>query len=108
MVKIRPVVVLSRRDRRTSQSTVLVVPLSTAQPTRIEPYHVRIPAETYSFLRWKGDQWIKADMIAAVSPTRLSPLSRHGRSYRITSEDFRAIQRAVLHALGLERLTGML
>jgi len=41
------------------------------------------------------DSWIKGDMISAVSLTRLSPLS----SVHLSANHFRAVQRAVLHAL---------
>lgn len=106
MTKLRPVIVLSRWRER-YRSTILVVPCSTTRPNTIEAFHVRISAGAYTFFRRGYDVWVKADMVTAVSPTRLSRIGRQTRAH-ISPGDFRAVQRAVLYALGLERLTWVL
>jgi len=109
MVKRRPVVVVSPTTGR-RLGPYLVVPLSTTVPRVVELFHVRIPAGRYGFLRSPLDVWAKCDTLAAVAPARLDRLRADGRWSAPTIEigDFHAIQRGVLHALGLGRLTPML
>ena len=102
MTKRRPVVVLSPFSAHSS--TVLVVPISTSRPVPHEAHHVLIPAGKYRFLHRGVDCWIKGDMISAVSLTRLSPLLS---SASLSARHFRAVQRAVLHALGFAQLTAL-
>ena len=99
-----PVIVVSPRPHG---QTHLVVPLSTTRPRVPGRFHVRIPAGRYSFLSPSQDMWAKCDLIAAVAPRRLGLLRAPGRSRAptIESSDFRAIQRGILHALGLASLT---
>src|SRR5579859_6040176 len=102
MTKRRPVVVLSPFSPHSS--TVVVVPISTLRPVRQESYHVRIRARQYRFLRRHVDSWVKGDMMSAVSLARLSPLAL---SASLSTHHFRAVQRAVLHALGFAQLTAL-
>jgi mRNA interferase MazF len=109
MVKRRPVVVLAPTWRR-HRGPYVVVPLSTSAPRVPELFDVHVPAERYSFFRSPLDVWAKCDMLAAVAPVRLDRL-RHDRRWRapmIEGGDFRAIQRGVLHALGLSALIAAL
>jgi mRNA interferase MazF len=99
MTKRRPVVVLSPGPQ-----TLLVVPLSTSEPTPRELHHVQILAGHYRFLDRRVDSWVKGDMISAVSLKRLSPLSS---SACLSAHHFLAVQRAVLHALGFAQLTAL-
>jgi uncharacterized protein YifN (PemK superfamily) len=106
MVKRRPIVVIAPKPRRARRGPYLVVPLSTTTPRVVEAFHVRIPAGRYWFLSPSLDVWAKCDLIAAVAPFRLDPLHQVGRSSAPTigRDDFRSIQRGVLHALGLDGL----
>ncbi len=106
MVKRRPVVVLSPRARR-RPGPYLVVPFSTTAPLPVESYHVRLPVGRYAFFRSGRDVWAKCDMVSAVSAQRLDRLRVGGAwmTPAIRPEDLAAVQRGVLHALGLSRLT---
>jgi uncharacterized protein YifN (PemK superfamily) len=108
MVKRRPVVVMATKPRH-SRGPYLVVPLSTARPRPVELFHVRIPAGRYWFLSPTLDVWAKCDVIAAVAPFRLDRMRRDGQlsAPTIEHDDFRAIQRGVLHACGLSPLTDL-
>ena len=70
MQKIRHCVVVSPRCRRHT-GCCLVVPLSTAAPRVIEPYHYRITPDKYSFFKAEEEIWAKADMLTHVAFTRL-------------------------------------
>lgn len=113
MTKKRPVVVVSPRFR-TRGDLCTVVPLSTSEPRPVTPYHFRLrtaPPLPAPYL--EEYHWVKADMLCTVSFSRLFLLSpgkddRGTRIYdaRLISEhDLRAIQAAVLHGIGLGRLT---
>jgi uncharacterized protein YifN (PemK superfamily) len=105
MVKRRPVVVVAPAWRG-PHGPFLVVPLSTTAPRPVKLFHVRIPAGRYAFLSPSLDVWAKCDVLAAVAPARLGRLHWSGlRAPTIEPEDFRSIQRGVLHALGLSALT---
>jgi uncharacterized protein YifN (PemK superfamily) len=104
MVKVRPVVVVSPR-RRGSQ-IVTIVPISSAKPSPIEPWHYQLPAGAYPPAR--GPVWVKADMIAAVSLTRLDRVKVKGQGgqrtyhvFHLTTADMLAIRLAVKAALAL-------
>src|ERR1700722_4138894 len=73
MTKLRPGVVMSPKSHRWV-TTILVLPFSTTAPHIIQPHHVRIPANTYSFFARNVDVWAIANMVSAVSLARLSRL----------------------------------
>jgi mRNA interferase MazF len=106
MVKRRPVVVVGLTSGRRNGPYV-VVPLSTNAPHVVEPFTVRIPAGRYPFFWSSRDIWAKCDMLAAVASHRLDRLRADGKwsAPIVERSDFRAIQRGVLHALGLSALT---
>ena len=101
MTKVRHIVVVSPRHRRNSGSC-LVVPLSTVAPNPVEPFHYRIPANTYSFFRANTDVWAKADLLSHVSFGRLDRVldARKYCSPRMHPSDLKGIQLAVSEALG--------
>ena len=117
MVKRRPVVVISPRLRNRS-GLCTVVPLSTTQPAKVEPYHYRLhtaPCLPAPYVN--SVHWVKADMLCTVSFERLFLMS-HGtkdasgkRIYDqrvIDAADLLKIHAAVLHGIGLTKLTDYL
>lgn len=109
MGKQRPVIILSCSPAR--PRLALVVPLSTTAPKSVYPWHHKISSQS----SWdRLERWAKCDMIYAVSFDRLF-LLRYGRkpdgrrrylvNYRVTVEDFLAIQAGVLKALNIEPVT---
>jgi uncharacterized protein YifN (PemK superfamily) len=63
MTKIRHVVVLSPRRRRTIPDTYLVVPISATQPASPEPCHCEFAPRSYHFFDEALPVWAKADMV---------------------------------------------
>lgn len=110
MVKNRPVVVISRKHR----DLCTVVPLSTVEPSPVEPCHHKLSEHSLPFQLTKGrDVWAKCDMITTVGFGRLDRIligrdRRTGRrqyaSQRVNRADLRAIRAAVLHVLALNDL----
>ncbi|ORJ55874.1 type II toxin-antitoxin system PemK/MazF family toxin [Geothermobacter hydrogeniphilus] len=111
MIKRRPVVVVSPRPRRKTQLCI-VVPLSTTCPEPVEAYHHRLmPGSLPGNLAGK-ETWAKCDMPATVSLARLDRVrvkredgQRVYVAEKILPKDFMEIQKGVLFALGLGRLT---
>lgn len=101
MVKRRHVVVMSPRYRRHS-GLCLVAPFSTVAPVPVEPHHYEIQAGAYPFFDPAKSVWAKADMLTSVSFRRPDRVLLHGRyvSPSLNPDDFQAIRRAVLAALG--------
>lgn len=101
MVKRRPVVVVSPRYRRRT-GLCLVVPFSTAVPQPPEAFHHRIAAGRYPFLSAAKSSWAKCDMLTCVAFHRLDRLLLQGKHIApsLEPEDFSAIRRGVLRALG--------
>jgi uncharacterized protein YifN (PemK superfamily) len=104
MVKMRPVVILSR-DYRNWQ-TCSVVPLSTVVPVERRGTTHELPASKYLFLN--ASTWAKCDMVTSVSRERLfllrDPVSGRGIDSRRTTIDecdLLAIRRGVALALGM-------
>lgn len=110
--KRRPVVVMCPRFR-SRFNICTVIPFSTTPPNPAESYHVRLVMdpplpEPYS----SQFQWVKADMIYAVSFDRLFLFGagkaqsgqRQYHSRRVSDEDFKAIQACMLNGLGLASL----
>lgn len=99
MVKHRPVVVVSGRERH-ARRLCTVVPLSTTHPTPIEAWHCRVPV---AIPGWHvGDSWAKCDMLATVCFNRLDKphtKTRSGRSYhtiRLDAALLESVRRGVL------------
>lgn len=115
MIKKRPVVVVSPRPRRTPQLCI-VIPLSTTKPDPIQDYHYRLDPNSLPSELAKKETWAKCDMITTVSLERLDRVKvgkqKDGKriyvSHRITSDDLKMIQKGILAALGLKRLTSYL
>ena len=116
MVKRRPVIVVSPRLRN-RRGLCTIVPLSTTPPDPVMPYHYRIHMDPPLPPPYDSPySWVKADMLATVSMSRLSfPHSGKDASgkrkydIRVVEEiDLRNIRECMLHALGLSRLTGYL
>lgn len=95
IMKRRPVIVFSRRE--TQAGTCLVVPLSTAVPRVVRPYHHCIRAGTYPFLHGQQDSWAKCDMLSVVAYYRLDRLDDAGKwtTPRIALDDLRQIWRSI-------------
>lgn len=113
MIKTRPVIVVSPRPRFKKQLCI-VVPLSTTAPVPVEAHHYCLDPSSLPGVLAKRQTWAKCDMIATVSLDRLDRVkagqdpSTGKRLYvtaSVTAVDLAAIQRAVLVALGLNRLT---
>lgn len=115
MVKRRPVVVISPRPRRKTQLCI-VVPLSTTPPVPVEACHHQLDPASLPGPLSTTPTWAKCDMLATVALDRLDrlKLGREANGKRlystqvISADDFKAIQRSVLHALGFQQLTNML
>jgi mRNA interferase MazF len=106
MVKIRPVVIVSPRFRRRS-NLCTVVPLSTTAPDPVETYHHHLSVGAYP-PAGASPVWAKCDMLATVALTRLDRVKVGRREYAtfmMPDGDMLAIQRGILCALGLDRLT---
>lgn len=103
--KFRPVAVLS-----TFGKISIVVPFSTSQPKILRRYHVHIPSGSYGFLSKSNDSWLKADLIEAVSHTRLDRILIHGTHGRanLTKDHLKELRAACLNALQLGRLASSL
>ena len=110
MVKKRPVVVLAPHKK--NSKLVAVVPLSTTEPTEMEPHHHRLLHNPLPDAP-NVPVWAKCDMVAVVSIARLD-LIRTGRRLpdgrreylqsKLGQDQFDAIRRGVAHALGLVSL----
>ena len=112
MTKLRPVVVLSPKFKN-RHDLCAVVPLSTSAPNPIEAYHYELTLNPPLPAPFDSPQmWVKGDMMATVSHQRLD-LVRTGRvmgkrtyvNRLVPQQDLQAIYAAVLHGLGLGRLT---
>lgn len=109
MVKVRPVVVVSPRRRR-GPGLYTVVPLSTTPPDPVEPYHHRLDPSSLPQPIAGRATWAKCDMLYTVSLDRLDRIRvgrhRNGRriyvDHHLTSEDWQAVRRGIVLALGLD------
>ena len=108
MIKRRPVVVISPRPRRTNQLCT-IVPLSTTAPNPVEPFHHRMGPRSLPGKLARKETWAKCDMLATVSLERLDRVmigrepggKRIYIAQQVLDEDFEAIRRGVMIALGL-------
>jgi uncharacterized protein YifN (PemK superfamily) len=108
MVKRRPAVVVSP-PIAARKGLCTVVPLSTGIPHEKMPYQVESPDLKLPSPWDRGPNWVKADMIYAVSLSRID-LIRRGRDensrrvyYTVTLPygDMLAIRKAMLWSLGM-------
>ena len=85
-----------------------VVPLSTAVPNQVEPFHHRMNPRSVPVELGTQESWAKCDMLYTVSVKRLDRVSvnRGGRRLfvapRVLDEDLAAIRQGVMNALGLD------
>lgn len=104
--KTRPVVVISCSPAR--PHLAIVVPLSTTPPQPLQGWHHKLSRES----QWdKKHRWAKCDLIQPVSYDRLSAWRLGGRTpdgkrrylknFRVSDDDFHAIQACILLALNL-------
>jgi len=114
MIKRRPAIVISPRFRKRN-NLCTVVPLGTTPPDPPMPYHYKLVVDPPLPKPYDSPvMWVKADMFATVSFSRLfipqkGKLNNGKRDYdvRIIEEfDLKKIQECVLHAIGLPHLTG--
>ncbi len=116
MVKSRLAIVISPPIKARA-GLCTIVPLSTTDPDPPMPYHVQIDVPFEIPRPWGNiPRWVKGDMVNSVGLHRLD-LLRLGKDRQgnrilqkqcIPPEMLRAVRAAVLHGLGLERLTGHL
>jgi uncharacterized protein YifN (PemK superfamily) len=92
MVKKRRVIVVSPYQRN-KRGICTVIPLSTSTPEHLEDFHYRFPAGKYNFLSASDDSWVKADMLATVSFSRLDRV-RVGHNFiapSLNESDFQSV-----------------
>lgn len=101
MTKDRRVIVISTKAANRRQ-TCMVVPFSTVEPVPPMGWHHEVPAGLYSFLPARC--WAKADMAGVVAWRRLDRVKVDGKwaTPKVSLDDLRAIQRAVMFAMGIE------
>jgi uncharacterized protein YifN (PemK superfamily) len=96
MVKVRPVVVISRTSTH-ENGLCTIVPLSTTPPQRAKSWHVQLKRDPTPCLNSGQQVWAKCDMLYTVSHKRLDrPHTKLGgrRDYltvRVTGEDLNTI-----------------
>ena len=82
MVKVRPVVVMSRRIKT---GTCVVVPLSGTEPDNLKPWHHEITPRSLPGIWATRTMWAKCDMVCSVALKRLDRIKTHvdgNRTYR--------------------------
>ena len=112
MTKRRPAIVISPRFRDRGELCT-VVPLSTTPPSVVMPYHHQIRVEPVFPEPYNHEShWVKADMVYSVSFARLYLFNKKDEQGKriydvrvVSTEDFIAIQKCVLHGIGLTALT---
>jgi mRNA interferase MazF len=113
MVKKRPAVIISPRFRRRNKLCT-IVPLSTTPPNPVMKYHCKLEFDKPLPKPYNSPfHWVKGDMLATVSLNRLF-LPYKGKNAQgkreyvikiIEGDDFIKIQKCILYAVGLFRLT---
>ncbi len=112
MVKRRPAIVVSPQIAA-RKGLCTIVPLSTGVPHVPMPWHVELRDLRLPRPWDEGPNWVKADMIYAVSFARLD-LIRMGRDPKgkrtyfttpLPRVDMQAIRKAILSSLGIATLT---
>lgn len=102
IVKKRPIVIVSANHLNRGP-LFCVVPLSTTEPDRIEPYHYQLKKDPIPNSNAKV--WAKCDMVATVRIDRLDRFKVGPRAYRtsgIPPEELEAIRRCLRYALGIK------
>lgn len=104
ITKIRPVVVISERER--NSYTAIVVGCSGNEPRNKTTIAVPLPVAKYQFL--VQDNWVKCDMVYAVSRARLSSLDdkNTGRFLNSTESSIDPIDLAVIRD-GVKQAIGL-
>lgn len=99
MVKRRPVIVVSGRERHNGRLCT-IVPLSTTVPAPLQPWHPTCQVEVPG---WEAQHaWAKCDMLSTVSFDRLDKphaKTRQGRKYHIvklSALDLASVRQGVL------------
>lgn len=96
MVKIRPVVVISRSSTH-DNGLCTIVPLSTTPPPNVKPWHIQLKQDPTPHLNSGKQVWAKCDMLYTVSHGRLNkPHSKVAgkREYltlKVSADDLNAI-----------------
>lgn len=106
IVKTRPVLVISPKQRRWS-GVCVVVPISSQAPKELMPYHYKLPEGLVPGEKYK-ESWLKGDLVTTVGAHRLDRRKVGFRDYRapIAPDDvLRQARRCVLHATGMHSLT---
>jgi len=106
MIKVRPVLVISPKQREWTRLCV-VVPISSRAPHEEKPYHLRLPDGLIPGDKYE-ESWVKGDMVIAVGSHRLDRLKTGRRQYetpQVSDEVLREARRCVLHATGMHSLT---
>ena len=112
MTKIRPVVLLSPKLQDAIRTTLLVIPLSTTEPSPAHNHHLKVclPGEIIP-VGLGGECWVKGDMVYSLSLDRLSfyhferDKKTGKRNYykdRFSSIDLFNIRKTVMYAIGLQ------
>jgi mRNA interferase MazF len=113
MDKKRPVIIMCKQIHE-RKNLCTVVPISTTPPEKMMPYHVKLFIENPLPEPYEAQYcWVKTDLIMTVSFQRLHLLTSGKdaggkRIYDIralNTSDFRSVQQALLHGLGLSDLT---
>jgi mRNA interferase MazF len=113
MMKRRPVIVISPK-LRSRPNLCSVVPMSTTAPHTEESYHYRLETVPPLPAPYSSDwHWVKADMVYTVGFDRLflAACGKDDKGVRLYDQrviaqvDLQNIQRAILHGIGLGRLT---
>lgn len=113
MTKKRPAVVVSPRFRCRDRLCT-IIPFSTTAPRPVELYHYKLTMAPVLPEPYDSEiQWVKADMLYTMAFDRLSlPFcGKDDAGKRLYDDrvldpvDFKAIQAALLHGIGLGRLT---
>lgn len=113
MDKRRPVVVMCKQIHE-RKNLCTVVPISTTPPEKMMPYHVKLFLEPPMPEPYEQQHcWVKTDLVMAVSFQRLHlPTAGKDKAgnriydIRVLSKgDFRSVQQALLHHLGMSDLT---
>jgi mRNA interferase MazF len=103
--KIRPVIVISPRLPNRS-ALVAIVPISTTAPFRDLPYVYKLSKNYHPNSDQDLPCWAKCDLVMNISVARLDAFKVGRREYvypTLTPEDLKAVRKAVMAGLGLDR-----
>lgn len=111
MTKARPVIVLSPKVKNHIRTTLLIVALSTKEPSTRHNYHMKVTLPGTELPEGLSREcWLKGDMVYSLCTSRLN-FYRMGRDKhtgkrayytdRFTGESLFNIRKAIMHAVGL-------